>query len=282
MWQTKFHRPMRFVCTLIGLGLVAAAQVWAQQQQAAPCLGRPVAERAYSRVQLLKTVSDLLEIPGRAEFLIRACGVRDALTPEVEADLKEAGATSSVLTAVREVAPIRAAEKIEPPPGPRALEIATTGKDGLPYVFIPAGRFRMGCSAGDTECYGDEKPPHDVRITKGFWLGQTEVTVAAYRRYTRSAAGKEMPTLAEGWNGDTQPITSVSWTDARDYCLWAGLRLPTEAEWEYAARDGSTAKYYGSLNDIAWYDQNSGGKPHPVGKKQANAFQLSDMPQSVA
>ena len=76
--------------------------------------------------------------------------------------------------------------------GDSNLEAKVNPKDGLKYVWIPPGTFQMGCSPGDTECADDEKPPHQVTITKGFWLGQTEVTVGAYKRFTE-AKGRQMP-----------------------------------------------------------------------------------------
>ncbi len=142
-------------------------------------------------------------------------------------------------------------------------------KDGLTYVWIPPGRFQMGCSPGDAECFDNEKPAHEVTITKGFWLGQTPVTQQAYRRVT----GQD-PSHFKGAN---LPVETVNWDEAKAYCTAAGGRLPTEAEWEYAARAGSTGARYGNLGEIAWYNENSGNTTHEVGQKLANAFGLYDM-----
>src|SRR5215469_9013704 len=115
-------------------------------------------------------------------------------------------------------------------------------KDRLKYAWIPSGTFLMGCSHGDQDCDDDEKPAHQITISKGFWIGQTPVTVASYRRYSR-AVGEEMPSLS--WltkvpqSVENMPMPDASWDNAVSYCAWAGGRLPTEAEWEYAARAGS-------------------------------------------
>ena len=138
----------------------------------------------------------------------------------------------------------------------------------------------MGCSEQpvDAQCdKANEFPAHDIKMSKGFWMGETEVTVEAWEKYrvagqtvnktiaplgTVDSNGRKLNTAA----GDPRsPATAVTWDEAQAYCSWAGgdgerLRLPTEAEWEYAARAGSQASRYGELKTIAWYGDNS-GKP---------------------
>jgi formylglycine-generating enzyme required for sulfatase activity len=172
-------------------------------------------------------------------------------------------------------------------------------KDSLTYVWITPGIFQMGCSPGDNECRDDEKPSHQVRINKGFWIGQTPVTQAAYLRMTGAN-----PSL---FRGEQRPVEQVSWDEANAYCSMVGLRLPTEAEWEYAARAGGTGSRYGDLDTIAWYGDNSGraridstgllrddehnygsklmgngNQTHPVMEKQPNAWRLYDVLGNVA
>ena len=85
------------------------------------------------------------------------------------------------------------------------------------------------------------------------------------------------PKFNVGWAKDAMPIMNVGWDDATAFCGWAGGSLPTEAEWEYAARGGSTEARYGNLDEIAWYNKNSGEGTHEVALKRANGFGLFDM-----
>jgi formylglycine-generating enzyme required for sulfatase activity/predicted Ser/Thr protein kinase len=174
----------------------------------------------------------------------------------------------------------------------------------LKFVLIPSGSFQMGSPDDDKDALDDEKPRHSVRITRPFYLGVSEVTQGQYRAVT----GKN-PSSFKG--PDELPVEQVSWLDAVAFCNelsrkenlapfyviegadvavpdWnaAGYRLPTEAEWEYACRAGSSTRYnFGddaaSLVEYAWDHLNSRGKTHPVREKRPNAWGLFDMHGNV-
>ena len=100
-------------------------------------------------------------------------------------------------------------------------------------------------------------------------MGETEVTQEAY--------GKVMVFNPSHFNGGSLPAESITWNQAGEYCSKVGMRLPTEAEWEYAALAGSTGTSFGQIDTVAWHDLNSAGRTHPMGEKAANLWGLHDM-----
>jgi formylglycine-generating enzyme required for sulfatase activity len=198
-------------------------------------------------------------------------------------DLKSADDKSSI-----ELRAGSSAEAREPEQIPNSV--------GMKLVLIPAGEFWMGSPDSDQYAKDDEKPQHQVRITRPFYLGVTEVTQGQYRSVTGMT-----PSYFKG--SDDLPVEQVSWNDAIAFCNKLsdreglkpyyqsgagvpsggdGYRLPTEAEWEYACRAGTTTRYsFGddeaSLGEYSWF-----GETHPVGQKRPNTFGLYDMHGNVA
>lgn len=146
-------------------------------------------------------------------------------------------------------------------------------------VLIPAGEFIMGSDSGEP----DEKPAHKVYLD-AYYIDKYEVTFEQYDKFCE-ATGRARPDDS-GWGRGKMPAINILWEEATAYAKWAGKRLPTEAEWEKAARAGSNTKYcFGDneseLGEYAWYDNNSGGKTHPVGTKKPNKWGLYDMHGNV-
>jgi formylglycine-generating enzyme required for sulfatase activity len=183
-----------------------------------------------------------------------------------------------------------------------------TNSIGMKFKLIPAGEFMMGRSEplektatgvlGPNPSWNeDDLPLHKVRIAGPFYMGVTEVTQEQYEKlvgknpsyFSKSGQGAEE---VKGINTCNFPVENVSWEDAMEFCRRLSAkegvtyRLPTEAEWEYACRAGSTTRYcFGEdaeqLSEYAWYKKNGDFKTHPVGEKKPNAFGLYDMHGNV-
>jgi formylglycine-generating enzyme required for sulfatase activity len=200
-----------------------------------------------------------------------------------------------------------------------------TNSVGMGFVWIPAGEFMMGSGisaaevarryGGEEGWYKDEHPQHRVILTRGFYLQTTEVTVGQWRLFVRETGYRSDAERGDGayvftgskweqkkgsyWDkpgfsqGEDHPVTCVSWNDAVAFIEWLNgkegkgrYRLPTEAEWEYAARAGSTTRFCfgddeGHLGEYAWYGRKFGDCTHPVGKKKENGWGLYDMHGNV-
>ena len=166
------------------------------------------------------------------------------------------------------------------PPQNLTLDLGAGVK--LDLVYIRPGTFIMGgTNTKDSKWQGVEVPKHEVTITKGFYLGKYEVTQAQYQ----AMMGRNPSKAAKDPNC---PADTIGEGDAVDFCgkvaeiTGFDVRLPTEAEWEYACRAGSTTKYFfgddpSALADYAWFDENDGGKSHPVGQKKPNPWGLHDI-----
>jgi len=174
-------------------------------------------------------------------------------------------------------------------PGPSQGQTWTVRDLNLEMAYIRPGTFTMGSPASESGRSSDEGPQTQVTLTEGYWLGKTEVTQAQWEALMESIPSKFM--------GPDRPVEQVFWSDAMEFCRKLTERersagrlpegyeytLPTEAQWEYACRAGTTGQYGGdgNLDDMGWYRQNSGNTTHPVGQKQANAWGLYDMHGNV-
>ena len=164
--------------------------------------------------------------------------------------------------------------------------ISISVKDGvsIDMVKVEAGTFMMGATSEMKDPGIDEKTVHQVNLTNDYYMGKYEVTQALWEAV--------MGSNPSNFKGDNLPVEEVSWNDCQEFISKLNsltgrkFRLPTEAEWEYAARGGKKSRgyqYSGSsdISDVAWYDENSVNKTHPVGTKQANELGIYDMTGNV-
>lgn len=169
----------------------------------------------------------------------------------------------------------------------------TVGGIGFNMKLVKAGTFKMGANSDDPNGRDFEKPAHSVTISKDYYIGETEVTQGLWQAVT----GNSPTTDGSKWSSDyglgtAYPAYYISYNDVTDFITKLNqktgqqFRMPTEAEWEYAARGGNQSKgylYSGSNNieDVAWYESNSGGKTHSVKAKSPNELGLYDMSGNV-
>jgi len=156
-----------------------------------------------------------------------------------------------------------------------------TNSIGMTFVRIPAGSFMMGNPSSESGRYFEETP-HRVTLTKPFYMQTTEVTQGQWK----AVMGSNPSHFSDC--GDNCPVEQVSWNDCQEFLRKLNqregngtYRLPTEAEWEYACRAGTTGPYYTDLDRAGWYDGNSGNRTHPVAQKTPNAWGLYDMHGNV-
>jgi len=165
----------------------------------------------------------------------------------------------------------------------KAVRTFTVGGVSFNMIRVEGGRFQMGASEKDTDAYSDEKPQQWVYLSD-YYMGETVVTQALWKAV--------MGTNPSAFKGDNNPVEQVSWNDCQEFIKKLNektgqtFRLPTEAEWEYAARGGNKSKgykYAGSnrIKEIAWFYDNSGEKTHPVKTKKPNELGLFDMSGNV-
>lgn len=184
----------------------------------------------------------------------------------------------------------------------------------MSFVYIEPGQFTMGSPEDEVDHYKDEAQ-HEVKVKEGFWMGKYEVTFEQYDAFTM-ATGRTEAADPNSWGRDDRPVIHVKWFYAYEFAHWLSkqtghrYRLPTEAEWEYAARAGTaTAFSFGEhihgmdnhsffkrlldvgtegigeqkilIDQYAWYGENADKKTHPVGQKKPNPWGLYDMHGNV-
>ncbi|WOZ80504.1 formylglycine-generating enzyme family protein [Segatella hominis] len=168
--------------------------------------------------------------------------------------------------------------------GSNTISIPVKNGISIDMVKVEAGTFMMGATSEMKDPYDNEKPVHQVTLTNDYYMGMYEVPQALWEAVMGSNPSE--------YKGDNLPVEMVSWNDCQEFISKLNsltgrkFRLPTEAEWEYAAHGGKKSRGYqysgnSNISDVAWYDGNSGSKPHPVGTKQANELGIYDMSGNV-
>ena len=189
-------------------------------------------------------------------------------------------AVSGKAVSAAAVEPVKAARDTTPTP----VSAVTGGADAIEMAFVRGGTFTMGCTAEQSDrCFGNEKPARIVTLNN-FYIGKYEITQKQWVEV--------MGTNPSHFKGDNLPVENITWFEAQEFIskldsrTGKKYRLPTEAEWEYAARGGAGSRFYmyagsNNIDDVAWYDDNSDGKTQQIGGKAPNELGLYDMSGNV-
>ena len=272
-----------------------------------------------SYIELDKTSETIGAEGGTITVKVNASGAYTASCPESWITIARGTNTCTITVAANTATAVRKATITLTCGGiSKTVTITQSGKststtnpwDGkMEVVLIKAGTFTMGSPTTETDRNSDETQ-HTVTLTKDFYMGKYPVTNAQYSEflnavgcsseydygyYTSSDNQKRLLVYSQSWGVvyadgkwkpqsgyDNYPVLCVTWYGANEYAKWIGGSLPTEAQWEYACRAGSTTVYFfgdssSKLGDYAWYSDNSSTKTHPVGQKKPNAWGLYDM-----
>ena len=269
----KTRRTWRWVAALLAAGAVALGAVW---------LHSNAVERERVRAE------------AEAETLAQEAAEKKAAEEQASREAEE-----KRLAAEKKAAEEQAAREAEEKRGSGGTngEKRTFTVDNVSFnmVYVEPGTFQMGSNDGDS----DEKPVHTVTLTQGYWMGETEVTQALWKKVMGTTVSMQRDKGNRNWplrgEGNDYPMYYVSWNECQEFVKKLNesqkgsgveFRLPTEAEWEFAARGGKQSKgtkYSGSdnLDEVAWFGDNSGGSTHPVKGKKANELGLYDMSGNV-
>jgi formylglycine-generating enzyme required for sulfatase activity len=264
---TALERRIRVIPVLVGGAVMPrSTELPDVLQPLALRQGLVIGDHFHPDVDRLIAALEPVHLKARRVFLVTMLGLVVAV---------------GVWAAVMVIPEVREWLGLDKPPAHRETSVPPqeiTTHLGMTLVRIPVGEFQMGSNEGEGfEREGFERPAHRVRISAPFYLGKYEVTQAQWKAV--------MGTNPSYFTGNpNRPVENVSWEDVQEFIKrlnqqegWEVCRLPTEAQWEYAARAGTTTARYADVGAIAWYAENSGNETRAVGQKRPNAWGLYDM-----
>ena len=285
----KLESNRTYVLTLLGV-----SQQQAQQSQTLTIRYSPSSATVLVDNKMVKGMNGVAQttLPvGQHSFVVACDGYE---SEEGMVKLKASAPSNLQITLTKEVMatqstvsqPTVAQQPVVQPTVTNSDNISIPVKDGISIdmVRVEAGTFTMGATPEMDNPLDEEKPAHQVTLTNDYYIGKYEVTQALWQAV--------MGNNPSNFKGENLPVETVSWKDCQEFLIKLNritgktFRLPTEAEWEYAARGGNKSRGYqysgsNNLSDVAWHTNNSGSKTHAVGSKQANELGIYDMTGNV-